>query len=259
MTVTLTHIDTACFLLDIHGFRIVTDPVFDAPGRLYSFGWGTFSRKSSTPALQPADLGRVDAVLLSHDQHEDNLDRAGRAFLATVPLILSTQPAARRLHGVTPLAEWESHTVESCGLRITATPAQHTGLRLLNPIAGKVVGFVLEWPGQQGGAYYISGDTVFFDGIVEVARRFPTIHTAFLHTGRAGFPYLTGPLPYTFHARDALRALAVLKPRRFIPVHCNGWWHFREDETEARRIYQDAGLAMDVVFPTSGTPVVLAP
>src|SRR5262249_59967436 len=228
------------------------------PGRFYSFGWGTFSRKRSKPALQPDELGPVDAVLLSHDQHQDNLDRAGRAFLAQVPQVISTQPAARRLGGITPLAEWEAHVVPENGLRITATPAQHTGLKLLNPIAGKVLGWVLEWPGQADGVLYISGDTVFFEGIHEVARRFPRIDTAILHTGRAGFPYLTGPLPYTFHARGALQALEVLKPRRFIPVHCTGWWHFREDEAAARRIYAEARPQAEVLLPRSGEKLVLA-
>ena len=30
MQVTITQIDTACMLIDINGFRIVTDPAFDA-------------------------------------------------------------------------------------------------------------------------------------------------------------------------------------------------------------------------------------
>lgn len=257
MDITVTHIDTACMVLDIGGCRILTDPVFDPPGSLYHFGFGTFSRKRSTPALEPGQLGRIDVVLLSHDQHQDNLDRRGRAVLASAPLVLSTRPAARRIPGVVGLADWESHRVPGTDLTVTATPAQHAGLRILNPLAGKVVGFVLEWPGQDG-VYYISGDTVYFPGIDRIAARWRSIDTAFLHTGRAGFPYLTGPLPYTFHAEDALRAIAVLQPRRVIPVHCAGWWHFREPEERARAVYAGAGLGDRVLHLAPGEPRRLA-
>ena len=34
-------------------------------------------QKLAGPAVGPADLGRIDAVLLTHDQHEDNLDAQG--------------------------------------------------------------------------------------------------------------------------------------------------------------------------------------
>lgn len=83
---TLTHIDTACTLLEIGGWRLVTDPAFDPPGRRYWFGWGSSSRKTGTPAVRPDEVGAVDAVLLSHEQHGDNLDTAGRAFATSAPL-----------------------------------------------------------------------------------------------------------------------------------------------------------------------------
>ena len=51
------------------------------PGRKYNFGWGTSSRKLQDPALTPAELAPIDAVLLSHDHHDDNLDDAGREML----------------------------------------------------------------------------------------------------------------------------------------------------------------------------------
>ncbi len=253
MKIQITHIDTACFLLELDGLRILTDPVFDPPGRFYSFGFGTFSHKHSTPALTPEQVGKVDVVLLSHDQHQDNLDRTGREFLKTVPLVISTKPAARRIPGIHGLADWESTLIPGSAVKVTATPAQHTGLRILNPLAGKVIGFVLEWPGQKG-VFYISGDTVYFKGIDEIARRYPAIDTAVLHTGRAGFPYLTGPLPYTFHAKDALRAAAVLSPARIIPVHCGGWWHFREKEKNANEIYAGSGFADRFVHLKPGVP-----
>jgi hypothetical protein len=55
--------------------------------------------KTSGPVLAPAALGPVDAVLLSHDQHPDNLDRLGRDHLAGVPPVLSTASAKTRLGG----------------------------------------------------------------------------------------------------------------------------------------------------------------
>jgi L-ascorbate metabolism protein UlaG (beta-lactamase superfamily) len=255
MQVRVTHIDTACILLELNGYRILTDPVLDPAGSFYHFGWGTFSKKLKSPAMQPRDLGRVDLVLLSHDQHEDNLDHAGREFIKTVPRVLSTRPAARRIKGIEGLDDWQSVAVETPqvpGFRITAVPAQHTSLRILNPIAGKVIGFILEWQGQKHGAYYISGDTVLFKGIHQIAQKFPAIDTAFFHTGRAGFPYLTANTYYTFHAKEALKAFRGLKPRRMIPVHYDGWWHFREKTDQAQSIYAASDESKKILWIERG-------
>jgi hypothetical protein len=50
--------------------------------------------KTDPSPVSPDDVGRIDAVLLSHDEHDDNLDNAGRAFLPTVPLVLTTPSGA---------------------------------------------------------------------------------------------------------------------------------------------------------------------
>jgi hypothetical protein len=76
--VKVTHIGGPTVLLEVGGWRLLTDPTFDPPGRSYRFGWGTGSRKLAGPALAAADLGPIDAVLLSHDHHGENLDAAGR-------------------------------------------------------------------------------------------------------------------------------------------------------------------------------------
>src|SRR5262245_59784615 len=124
MTFAATHIGTATLLLEIGPLRILTDPVFDAPGRKYNFGWGTSSRHISAPALSLGQVGRLDAVLISHDQHADNLDDAGRTLLPRAPHVVTTQAAAKRLghSGAVGLAPFESTTVGD--LRITATPAR---------------------------------------------------------------------------------------------------------------------------------------
>ncbi|MBX6768326.1 MAG: MBL fold metallo-hydrolase, partial [Actinomadura rubrobrunea] len=75
-------------VLELGGLRLLTDPTFDPPGD-YPIGDHVLT-KTAPPAVDAAAIGAVDAVLLSHDQHPDNLDRAGRALLDTVPLVLST-------------------------------------------------------------------------------------------------------------------------------------------------------------------------
>src|SRR5258708_16156923 len=84
-------------LIEIDGFRLLTDPTFDLPGA-YQLPHVTLE-KLSGPALGAEAIGEVDAVLLSHDQHADNLDHSGKAFLAKAKRVLTTVAGAKRLGG----------------------------------------------------------------------------------------------------------------------------------------------------------------
>lgn len=66
----------------------MTDPTLDNAGKLYHHGYGTFSRKLSTPALHANDLKNIDLVLLSHHQHKDNFDNKGQAFASTIYMLV---------------------------------------------------------------------------------------------------------------------------------------------------------------------------
>ena len=79
MTLSITLIGGPTALIEIDGFRLLTDPTFDAPGA-YQLPHVKLE-KLIGPALSAEDIGEVDAVLLSHDQHSDNLDNSGRDFL----------------------------------------------------------------------------------------------------------------------------------------------------------------------------------
>jgi L-ascorbate metabolism protein UlaG (beta-lactamase superfamily) len=61
-------------LIEIGGLRFLTDPTFDAPGE-YQLPHVTL-QKLSGPALTADQVGNVDVVLLSHDQHSDNLNNS---------------------------------------------------------------------------------------------------------------------------------------------------------------------------------------
>jgi L-ascorbate metabolism protein UlaG (beta-lactamase superfamily) len=78
MTVTITLIGGPTALIEIDGFRLLTDPTFDEPGA-YQLPHVKLE-KLVGPARSAHDIGEVDAVLLSHDQHSDNLDHSGAIF-----------------------------------------------------------------------------------------------------------------------------------------------------------------------------------
>lgn len=242
MTLTATHLGTATMLLDVGPFRLLTDPVFDPPGRSYGVLGLARYRRLEAPR-RPADLGRIDAVLLSHDQHGDNLDREGLAVARTAGAIVTTRAASARLgHGAVGLDPWQAHELRASDgtrLRITATPARHAP-RLLAPIAGPVVGFALEWEGQQRGTVWISGDTVLFEGVREVARRL-RVGVAFLHVGRATLGP-TGPAHFTFTAEEAVETARLLGEADICPIHYEGWSHFREGRAEVEQAFARQGL-----------------
>ena len=87
----VTHIGGPTVVIEAQGWRILTDPTFDPPGATYKFGWGSKSTKLSGPALGRDDIGPIDAVLVSHDHHGDNLDDAGRELLGTVATVITTK------------------------------------------------------------------------------------------------------------------------------------------------------------------------
>jgi L-ascorbate metabolism protein UlaG (beta-lactamase superfamily) len=227
--VRITHIGGPTVLIEVGGWRLLTDPTFDAPGQRYFFGWGSMSRKLTGPAIGAADVGPIDAVLLSHDHHGDNLDVAGRALLPSADVVLTTVSGAGRLGGnARGLAAWSTSMLEAPGrptIEDTATPCRH-GPPLSHPITGDVIGFALRWDGQEHGVLWISGDTVLYDGVRQVADRF-TVDTALVHIGGVQFS-VTGPVRYTMTAKKAVELLELVRPRTTIPVHYEGWKHFRQ-------------------------------
>src|SRR5438093_769406 len=112
--VRITHIGGPTVLIAIGDWRLLTDPTFDPAGGKYAFGWGTGSRKLAGPAIDAADIGPIDAVLLSHDHHEDNLDAAGRALLPSAGVVITTASGARRLGSdARGLAPWATTRLEA--------------------------------------------------------------------------------------------------------------------------------------------------
>ena len=252
----ITYIGGPTALLDFGGVRLLTDPTFDPAGQEYHVGVYTL-RKTADPAILPDSIGRVDAVLLSHDHHFDNLDHAGRAFLSSAGIVLTTPAAAERLgkHAV-GLAPWQSIDLPAPGnrvLRVTATPARHGPA---NRDRGPVAGFVLSFPDAPEAAVYVSGDTVWYDGVAEVASRF-SIKTAVLFMGAARVAKV-GPWPLTFTAEDGIEAARAFPHAAIVPLHCEGWEHYSESREEIRSAFAEAGLESRLRWLAPGRETILA-
>jgi L-ascorbate metabolism protein UlaG (beta-lactamase superfamily) len=251
MTITATHIGGPTLVLDLSGIRIVTDPTFDAPGP-HPIGDRAL-HKLAAPAVAAADLGTVDLVLLSHDQHPDNLDDAGRTFLGTVGTVLSTPAAAGRIPGVRGLEPWEVVEVATPEgpLVVTAVPARH-GPPGAEAFAGPVTGFVLQ--PASGPTVYVSGDNASVGVVERIAERF-AVELAVLFCGAARVPHR--PEPLTLTAADAVLAAEALDARQVVPIHAEGWLHFTEGVGTVARAFAEAGLADRLTVLGSGVATEL--
>lgn len=233
-------------LFEYGGLRFLTDPTFDAPGDYYEAGRKILT-KTAPPSGRPADLGRIDVVLLSHDEHPDNLDDSGRALLSDVPLTLTTPGGAQRLgKGAKGLADWESVELDRPGggtVTVTGVPAVHgPGAREeVEPVTGQVVGFVLT--AEDLPTVYVSGDNASLDAVKEIAERFGPVDTAILFAGAPRFPVLFDGALIVLDSVQAVEAARILGARRVVPVHYDGWAHFTEGRDELVAAFAGAGLA----------------
>ena len=253
MKIAITHSTTACVLLEIGSIRILTDPVFDAGEKHYTLGPAAHATRYIGPAIDPATIPPLNAVLLSHAHHLDNLDSSGEAFLQQASCVITGRHDSQRAGAkATRLSVWESTTITGADgfcIKITATPACHGPWWL--PQSYHVVGFVLEWPGQEHGTLYISGDTVFFHGMHRIGRNF-NIGTALLHLGAVHFwPPWPSCLRFSMTGAQGAKCVRALrlgktKPiQTVIPIHYEQsvWSHFRESRESYENAFADAGLS----------------
>lgn len=244
-------------VLDVGGLRIVSDPTFDDPG---AHGYLT---KTAGPAVAEDQLGPVDLVLVSHDNHPDNLDDRGRVLALAAPLLLTTRSGAGRLGPpAVGLAPWTSHTVPRPGggeLTVTAVPAVHgpeDGERDADGFVNcEVIGFVLSGPDLP--AVYVSGDNASIGTVEEIARRSPAIDVAVLHAGAARVPGKFRDRALSLDSIRAAAAAAILGAGLVVPAHYDGWAHFSEGRADLERAFDDAGLAARLRLTDHGTWIPL--
>ncbi|MET9958279.1 MBL fold metallo-hydrolase [Streptomyces sp. NPDC006326] len=219
-------IGNATLLLRYGAMTVLTDPNFLHKGQYAYLGNGLVSRRLHDPSREADALPALDAVVLSH-LHGDHFDRVARRRLDHSVPVFTTPHAARRLsavHGfrrVRGLATWQEALIGGADseVRVTALPARHAGNPLLRRLLPPVMGSLLQF-GPVGGParihLYLTGDTLVFDGLNDIPRRFPGIDLAVLHLGGTTLP---GGLLVTMDAEQGIELARRLDPARLMPVH----------------------------------------
>ena len=187
----------ATVLIEMDGVRILTDPVLG--DRL-----GPLRRHGPTP--DPALLGAIDAILVSH-AHPDHFDRASLRGLGPSTLVVPDglgHGAGEMGHDVQELLAGSSVTVG--GVRVTAVPARHWRWPL-RPRA-RTIGYLVEG----STAVYFAGDTAFYSGMGALAGR---VDVALLPVGRWG-PH---PGPDRLGPAEAAHVARVVGAGVAIPIH----------------------------------------
>jgi L-ascorbate metabolism protein UlaG (beta-lactamase superfamily) len=231
-SISVIYLGGPTIILEIGGLRLMTDPTLDPSGETFMINEKPAYWKTEGPAN--INIGKIDAVLLSHDQHGDNLDHAGREFLKSVPKTFTTKVGAERLQGnATGLSPWESIALND-EVTITSTPARH-GPAGIEHITGDVTGFIVATKELQ---IYVTGDTVFYEGIKEVAEKFKPKYV-FIFAGAAK---PRGPFNVTMSTNDAIDTAFAFPGATIIPVHFEGWSHYTETGEMLQQSFSALGI-----------------
>jgi L-ascorbate metabolism protein UlaG (beta-lactamase superfamily) len=260
----VTFVGNATTIIRYGGFTVLTDPNFLRRGQRVHLGYGLTSRRLADPAMSIGELPEIDTVVLSH-LHEDHWDRVTDRKLDHGLPVVTTEPAADTLRtrgfgAADGLGTWEQRELVKGDrfLRITALPGRHAPgfLQRLLPV---VMGSLLEFGslgGEPGFRIYISGDTLMYEDISKISRRYPEIDLGIVHLGGTK---LLGLVMVTMDGRQGADWLETVRCPRTVPVHFDDYTVFSSPLTDFLGEVRRRGLADRVHALNRGGTLSLRP
>ena len=248
----------ASFLIQLDGVRYLTDPVW------YNLG---FLRRRVPAPYTPAEIGRLDYVLLSHD-HRDHCDaRTLRELSGALDFTVLTALGMtgviggwlRRDQPVVEAGWYQRYGTPAEEPRVSFLPTQHWCRRYLTDTNRRLWGaFALE--GERSRLYF-GGDSAYSPHFAEVAEYVPSLDLALIGIGAYK------PAWFMQHAHtspgQAWRGFRDVGARRLFPMHFGTYDLSREPAGEPLRLLgacaKTDGRAGDVVAPVVGRVTPIAP
>jgi L-ascorbate metabolism protein UlaG (beta-lactamase superfamily) len=238
------------------GFTVMTDPNFLHRGDHAHLGYGLSTPRLTDPAIELDQLPPIDLVVLSHF-HGDHFDQIVQQKLPRATPIVTTPQAAVALRklgftAVRALRTWRVLDVSKGGahLRVTSMPGRHgpAGMAKAMP---QTMGSLLEFGTPETRltyTLYISGDTLVYDQIREIPKRYPHLDLALLHLGGTR---VFGVL-VTMDAAQGIQALQILQPETAIPIHYDDYPVFKSPLADFVAAVRKAGLENKVRYLKRG-------
>jgi L-ascorbate metabolism protein UlaG (beta-lactamase superfamily) len=267
-------IGNATVLIKYAGFTILTDPTFIHMHEKVPLGYGLDTTRLTNPAMEINQLPLLDLVLLSHF-HGDHFDQVAIRELDKLLPIVSNSHAVDELsiRGFTntkKLDTWENITFtkkdnnnNDVELQITAMPGRHGPF----PVAmflPKVMGSILDFKikgyrndsnsnnnshnNNQLFRIYITGDTMVFDDIKEIPKRYPNVDLALLHLGGTTIMGIM----LTMDAKEGLEMFNIINPKKVIPIHYNDYDVFKSPIEDFQAKVKEAGIEDHVFYLKHG-------
>ncbi|MBL0150683.1 MAG: MBL fold metallo-hydrolase [Ideonella sp.] len=204
-------------LIEIDGWRVLTDPVWGArasPTRLAG------PKRFQPVPVSLAALPEVDVVLISHDHYDHLCHPTIRALRnSPVPFVTSLGVGAHlEAWGIAPeriteLDWWQTHTVPGTGLQISAAPSQHFSGRGLKDRNATLWSSLVVRGDRH--AVFFSGDTGLTTEYARIREHFGPFDLAMLEVG--AFHPSWGDIH--LGPANALKALALLGHPPLLPIH----------------------------------------
>jgi L-ascorbate metabolism protein UlaG (beta-lactamase superfamily) len=251
----LTWLGHATVLAEIDGHRVLFDPVFGERCSPFTFAG---PRRLHPVPVPLAELGSVDAVVVSHD-HYDHLDMptirglAASGAVFAVPLGVGAHlehwgVPTRRIREL----DWQESTRVG-ELTLTATPGQHfCGRGLINRSRTLWASWVAAGPRHR---IYHSGDTGYFPGFAKIGSHHGPFDATMVQIGAYSSEYWPDIHMTPEEGVQAHRDLSGGSPRGvMLPIH---WGTFNLaphpwEEPAERTVARAAGAGVTVAVPRPG-------
>src|SRR5687768_8170220 len=121
-------------------------------------------------------------------------------------------------------------------------------LRLLPEVMGSMLDFRTT-NSEHSYRVYISGDTMVFDDIKKIPRRYPDVDLTLFHLGGTR---LLNLVTVTMDAKEGVKMMRIIVPRKAIPIHYNDYDVFKSSLGDFKEEIERASLQDKIIYLKHG-------